>query len=97
MRRFNLRPGDTVTGPIRQPREGERFFALQKVDKVNFADPLSEAARERILFDNLTPLYPTRKLKLEHEAVGDDDAHHRHVLPHRPGPALPHRRAAQGR
>ncbi|NVJ17123.1 transcription termination factor Rho [Myxococcus sp. AM010] len=68
VRRFNLRPGDTVTGPIRQPREGERFFALQKVDKVNFADPMSDAARERILFDNLTPLYPTRKLKLEHEA-----------------------------
>ncbi len=67
VRRFNLRPGDTVTGPIRQPREGERFFALQKVDKVNFADPMSEAARERILFDNLTPLYPTRKLTLEHE------------------------------
>ncbi|HZI06242.1 MAG TPA: Rho termination factor N-terminal domain-containing protein, partial [Archangium sp.] len=55
VRRFNLRPGDTVTGPIRQPREGERFFALQKVDRVNFADPQSEAARDRILFDNLTP------------------------------------------
>ncbi|MCP3162644.1 transcription termination factor Rho [Myxococcus qinghaiensis] len=68
VRRFNLRPGDTVTGPIRQPREGERFFALQKVDKVNFTDPMSDAARERILFDNLTPLYPTRKLKLEHES-----------------------------
>ncbi len=67
VRRFNLRPGDTITGPIRQPREGERFFALQKVDRVNYVDPLSEAARERILFDNLTPLYPTRKLKLEHE------------------------------
>jgi transcription termination factor Rho len=69
VRRFNLRPGDTVTGPIRQPREGERFFALQKVDRVNFMDPLSDAARERILFDNLTPLYPTRKLKLEHEGT----------------------------
>jgi len=67
VRRFNLRQGDTVTGPIRQPREGERFFALQKVDKVNFVDPLSAEARDRILFDNLTPLYPTRKLKLEHE------------------------------
>src|SRR5215813_6815297 len=65
VRRFNLRPGDTVTGPIRQPREGERFFALQKVDKVNFVDPVE--AKERILFDNLTPLYPTRKLKLEHD------------------------------
>ncbi|HEY8206578.1 MAG TPA: transcription termination factor Rho, partial [Myxococcaceae bacterium] len=68
VRRFNLRPGDTVTGPIRQPREGERFFALQRVDTTNFVDPLSAEARERILFDNLTPLYPTRKLKLEHEA-----------------------------
>ena len=65
VRRFNLRPGDTVYGPIRQPREGERFFALQKVDKVNFVDPASDEARERILFDNLTPLYPTRKLNLE--------------------------------
>lgn len=68
VRRYNLRPGDTVTGPIRQPREGERFFALQRVDKINFVDPNSEEARERILFDNLTPLYPTRKLKLEHES-----------------------------
>jgi transcription termination factor Rho len=67
VRRFNLRPGDTVTGPIRQPREGERFFALQRVDKVNFVDPMSPEARDRILFDNLTPLYPTRKLKLEHD------------------------------
>ena len=65
VRRFNLRPGDTVYGPIRQPREGERFFALQKVDKVNFVDPASNEAKERILFDNLTPLYPTRKLNLE--------------------------------
>ncbi len=67
VRRFNLRPGDTVTGPIRQPREGERFFALQKVDKINFVDPTSADVRERILFDNLTALYPTRKLKLEHD------------------------------
>jgi transcription termination factor Rho len=65
VRRFNLRPGETVYGPIRQPREGERFFALQKVDKVNFVDPGSNEARERILFDNLTPLYPTGKLNLE--------------------------------
>jgi len=68
VRRFNLRPGDTVTGPIRQPREGERFFALQRVDKVNFVDPFGPEAKDRILFDNLTPLYPTRKLKLEHES-----------------------------
>jgi transcription termination factor Rho len=68
VRRFNLRPGDTVNGPIRQPREGERFFALQRVDKINFADPLSADVKERILFDNLTPLYPTQKLTLEHES-----------------------------
>jgi len=68
VRRFNLRPGDTVTGPIRQPREGERFFALQRVDQINFADPLSADVKERILFDNLTPLYPTQKLTLEHES-----------------------------
>ena len=69
VRRFNLRPGDTVQGLIRQPREGERFFSLQKVDKVNFVDPASAEARERILFDNLTPLYPTRKLMLEHDGA----------------------------
>jgi transcription termination factor Rho len=69
VRRFNLRPGDTVTGPIRQPREGERFFALQRVEKINFADPFSADVRERILFDNLTALYPTKKLKLEHDSA----------------------------
>jgi len=68
VRRFNLRPGDTVTGPIRQPREGERYFALQRVEKINFADPFSADVKERILFDNLTALYPTKKLKLEHES-----------------------------
>jgi transcription termination factor Rho len=67
VRRFNLRPGDTVTGPIRQPREGERFFALQRVEKINFADPFSADVKERILFDNLTALYPTKKLTLEHD------------------------------
>ncbi len=67
VRRFNLRPGDTVTGPIRQPREGERFFALQKVDQINFVDPNSPDVKERILFDNLTPLYPTKRLRLEHD------------------------------
>ncbi len=68
VRRFNLRPGDTVTGPIRQPREGERYFALQRVEKINFADPFSSDVKERILFDNLTALYPTQKIKLEHES-----------------------------
>jgi len=63
IRRFNLRTGDTVSGQIRQPKETERYFALLKVEAVNYEDP--ELAREKILFDNLTPLYPESKLMLE--------------------------------
>jgi len=63
IRRFNLRTGDTVSGQIRQPKESERYFALLKVEAVNFEDP--EVAREKILFDNLTPLYPQIKMNLE--------------------------------
>ena len=63
IRRFNLRTGDTVSGQIRQPKESERYFALLKVEAVNFEDP--EIARDKILFDNLTPLYPNRKTNLE--------------------------------
>jgi transcription termination factor Rho len=63
IRRFNLRTGDTVSGEVRPPKEGEKYFALLKVDNVNFENP--EAAKDKILFDNLTPLYPEEKLKLE--------------------------------
>ena len=63
IRRFNLRTGDTVSGQIRQPKETERYFALLKVEAVNYEDP--EVSREKILFDNLTPLYPDRKIQLE--------------------------------
>ena len=63
IRRFNLRTGDTISGQIRQPKETERYFALLKVEAVNYEDP--EKAREKILFDNLTPLYPDRKMLLE--------------------------------
>ncbi|MEA3429375.1 MAG: transcription termination factor Rho, partial [Thermodesulfobacteriota bacterium] len=63
IRRFNLRTGDTVSGQIRQPKETERYFALLKVEAVNYEDP--EKARDKILFDNLTPLYPDRKMHLE--------------------------------
>ena len=63
IRRFNLRTGDTVSGQIRQPKETERYFALLKVEAVNYEE--SEIAREKILFDNLTPLYPDRKTLLE--------------------------------
>lgn len=63
IRRFNLRTGDTVSGQIRKPKETERYFALLKVEAVNYEDP--EKARDKILFDNLTPLYPDRKMNLE--------------------------------
>ena len=65
VRRFALRIGDTVEGEIRSPKEGERYFALVKVNKVNFDDV--DVTRHRVNFDNLTPLYPERKIKLEIE------------------------------
>jgi transcription termination factor Rho len=65
IRRFNLRTGDIVSGQIRPPKESERYFALLKVEKINYEDP--EAARDKILFDNLTPLYPEARIILEHE------------------------------
>ena len=64
IRRFTLRTGDVVSGQIRPPKEGERYFALLKVEAINYEEP--ERAREKILFDNLTPLYPQEQLKLEH-------------------------------
>ena len=63
IRRFNLRTGDTVAGQIRPPKDTERYFALLKVEAINFEDP--EVSREKILFDNLTPLYPESKISLE--------------------------------
>ena len=64
IRRFNLRTGDTVAGQIRPPKESERYFALLKVEQVNFEDP--DSARTKVLFDNLTPLYPEQKFNLEY-------------------------------
>jgi transcription termination factor Rho len=63
IRRFNLRTGDTVSGQIRPPKDTERYFAMLKVEVVNYEDP--ELARDKILFDNLTPLYPQEKIHLE--------------------------------
>src|SRR5262252_934264 len=63
IRRFNLRTGDIVSGQIRPPKESERYFALLKVEKVNYEDP--EVARDKIIFDNLTPLYPEERINLE--------------------------------
>jgi len=64
IRKFNLRTGDVVSGLIRPPKEGERYFALLKVESINYEDP--EKARDKILFDNLTPLYPEERIKLEY-------------------------------
>ena len=65
IRRFALRTGDTVEGPIRAPKDGERYFALLKVNTINFEDP--EKARHKVHFDSLTPLYPDQRLKMEIE------------------------------
>lgn len=63
IRRFSLRTGDTISGEVRPPKEGEKYFALLKVDMINYESP--EASRDKILFDNLTPLYPEEKFNLE--------------------------------
>jgi len=63
IRRFNLRTGDTIEGQVRPPKESERYYALLKVEKMNFEDP--EKAKDKTLFDNLTPLYPEEKIRLE--------------------------------
>jgi transcription termination factor Rho len=63
IKKFSLRTGDTITGQVRPPKEGERFFALLKVEEVNYDSP--DILRDRVLFDNLTPLYPNDRLKLE--------------------------------
>ena len=65
IRRFGLRTGDTVSGTVRPPKEGERYFALLKVDTLNYEAP--DKTKDKILFDNLTPLYPNQRLKLEYQ------------------------------
>ena len=68
IRRFNLRTGDTVEGQVRSPKEGERYFALLKVESINFDEP--KKAKHKILFDNLTPLYPSEKFNMEAKSGG---------------------------
>ena len=70
IRKFGLRTGDTVEGPVRAPKEGERYFALLQVSKINFEEP--DKSRHKIAFDNLTPLYPNKQLVMEVEAVKPD-------------------------
>ena len=95
IRKFDLQTGDTVSGQIRPPKEGERYFALIKVEAVNFEPP--DQARDKLFFENLTPLYPQ-------EAVPPRDGRRQPVGPrhgpddaHRQGPARPHRGAAAHR
>ena len=95
IRKFDLQTGDTVCGQIRSPKEGERYFALIKVEAVNFEAP--DQARDKLFFENLTPLYPEKRFQLETGARqpsgrvhGPDDAD-------RPRPARPDRRAAAHR
>ncbi|MGQ9647132.1 MAG: transcription termination factor Rho [Thermodesulfobacteriota bacterium] len=76
IRRFNLRTGDTVSGQIRPPKDTERYFAMLKVELVNYEDP--EVARDKILFDNLTPLYPNERIRLETE--GDSNNYSARVM-----------------
>ena len=71
MRRYNLRAGDTIVGEIRMPREGERYFALTKVDGINGQAP--EACKNKILFENLTPLHPNEPLRLERESKTEEN------------------------
>src|SRR3984957_168508 len=63
IRRFNLQTGDTISGLIRPPKDGERYFALLKVGEINFDSP--DSSRNKVLFENLTPFHPTKRLKLE--------------------------------
>jgi transcription termination factor Rho len=71
IRRFNLRTGDSISGLIRPPKDGERYFALLKVGEINFDSP--ESAKHKVLFENLTPLHPTRRLKLERGNGSSED------------------------
>ena len=98
IRRFGLRTGDTVEGPIRAPKDGERYFALLKVTTINFEDP--EQIKHKVHFDNLTPLYPTRWLKMElddPDHQGQDRPGHRHRRAAGHGPARPDHRPAAHR
>ena len=98
IRRFNLHTGDSIEGEIRTPKDGERYFALVKVDKVNADAP--EASKHKILFENLTPLHPDEHLKLERDMKGEENVTSRIIdiiAPIGKGQRGPDRLAAQGR
>ena len=93
IRKFNLRTGDIVSGLIRPPKEGERYFALLKVESINYEEP--EKARDKILFDNLTPLYPEGAHQARIRPRGLHHPDHRPGRAHRQRPARPDRRGAR--
>ena len=95
IRKFDLQTGDTVSGQIRPPKEGERYFALIKVEAVNFEPP--EQAREKIFFENLTPLYPQERITLEGRVAEPLGSGHGPDDPDRERPARSHRRGPPNR
>ena len=94
IRRFNLRTGDTVNGHVRPPKDGERYFGLVRVEKVNDLDP--ETSRSRTSFENLTPLFPRQADQTGDRPEQPHCQDDRPLLPHRAGPAGPHSFTPQG-
>ena len=95
IRKFDLKTGDTISGQVRPPHEGEKYFALVKIEAVNFESP--DEARNKILFDNLTPLYPQERLKLETTRENVSARVMDLLTPHRQRAARPDRVAATRR
>ena len=95
IRKFDLRTGDTVSGQVRPPKDGERYFALIKVEAVNFEDP--EVTRNKIFFDNLTPLYPQERIRLETTKENLTGPRAGHAVSGRQRPARADRRSAAHR
>ena len=87
IRKFDLKTGDTISGQVRPPHEGEKYFALVKIEAVNFESP--DEARNKILFDNLTPLYPQERIKLETSSRKFQRPRHGSADSHREGAARP--------
>ena len=95
IRKFDLKTGDTISGNVRPPHEGEKYFALVKIEAINFESP--EETRNKILFDNLTPLYPQERVKMETVRENISGPRHGSADAGGQGPARPDRRAAAHR
>ena len=93
IKRFGLRTGDTISGQIRPPKDNEKYFALLKIEKINFDDP--EIAKDKIIFDNLTPIYPCDRIQLETTGTRLSTQGHGPLHPHRERAEGSHRRPAE--